>query len=211
MSSAILFPALQQQFQKLEGAFPSLAPERLAILHQLTAFIQKKTTMQQPLLLNFICTHNSRRSHLGQLWAQAAAGYYGIKNVHCYSGGTEATAFNPRAVTAMKELGFRFEQKDNSANPHYLVSYSDHFPEVEAFSKVYNDPFNPAGNYAAVMVCSHADENCPVVIGAEKRISLPFNDPKDYDGTGQEARMYLERALEIGTEVAFAFSQVRPV
>jgi arsenate reductase (thioredoxin) len=78
-----------------------------------------------------------------------------------------------------------------------------------AYSKVYSDPFNPSVGYAAVMTCSHADENCPLVIGAETRISLPFNDPKDFDGTPQEIEKYHERVLEIGREICFAFSQVK--
>jgi arsenate reductase (thioredoxin) len=44
------------------------------------------------------------------------------------------------------------------------------------------------------------------VVGAEKRISLPFDDPKDFDGTNQEAIKYHERVLEIGREICFAFS-----
>lgn len=130
-----------------------------------------------------------------------------MNNVHCYSGGTEATAFNPRAVKAMSDVGFNIIKIDESENPHYQVYFSETRKPLIAFSKVYNDPFNPSGGYAAIMTCSHADENCPLVIGAETRISLPFNDPKDFDGTPQEAEKYHERVLEIGREICYAFSQ----
>jgi arsenate reductase (thioredoxin) len=46
------------------------------------------------------------------------------------------------------------------------------------------------------------------VVGAEKRISLPFDDPKDFDVTNQEAIKYHERVLEIVREICFAFSLV---
>lgn len=202
----ILYPSLSQLINTFETGYPEIAENRKAILNQLTAFVRQKVATQQPALLNFICTHNSRRSHLSQLWAQATAYYYSVKNVQCFSGGTEATAFNPRAVKAMAEVGFQITTTDTSANPKYEVRFSDSAPAVTAFSKVYSDSFNPATGFAAIMTCSHADENCPLVLGAEKRISLPFDDPKDFDGTGLEAAKYHERVLEIGREISYAFS-----
>mgnify|MGYP000733479600 CR=1 FL=1 len=64
---------------------------------------------EERIALNFICTHNSRRSHLAQIWAATAAYYYAIPNIQTFSGGTEATAFNPRAVAAMERAGFKIE------------------------------------------------------------------------------------------------------
>ncbi|MEY4930251.1 MAG: hypothetical protein RI909_975, partial [Bacteroidota bacterium] len=188
----------------------SLIPEpRKQILKQLAAFVEEKQKTGKSCDFNFICTHNSRRSHISQIWAQTAACYYGANNVYCYSGGTEATAFNPRAVKAMSEVGFEIVKTDDSENPRYEVHFSETEKPLIAFSKVYHDSFNPAGKYAAVMTCSHADENCPLVIGAETRISLPFNDPKDFDGTPQEAAKYHERVLEIGREICYAFSLLK--
>jgi arsenate reductase len=125
---------------------------------------------------DFICTHNSRRSHIAQLWAQAVATYYRVENVQCFSGGTEATAFNPRAVKAMKEIGFRIKQLDESSNPKYEVSFSETENPLLTFSKVHNDSTNPSHGFAAIITCSHADQNCPLVIGTEARISLPYEE-----------------------------------
>ena len=158
----------------------------------------------------FICTHNSRRSHIAQIWAQAAAAYYGIENFVSYSGGTEATAFNPRAVKAMREAGFNIEATSGGTNPHYEVRFSNEAHALIAFSKKFDSEDNPQKDFAAVMTCSHADENCPVVSGMEKRISLPYDDPKDFDDTPQEGLKYAERVREIGTEILYAFSQVKP-
>lgn len=206
MKSEILKP-IREKIQQFELGY-SLIPEgRKQILKQLAAFVEKKAGAKAE--LNFICTHNSRRSHISQLWAQAAVAYYGVAHVFCYSGGTEATAFNPRAVNAMRDVGFTIIKTDESENPRYEVHFSETQKPLIAFSKVYSDPFNPSSGYAAVMTCSHADEHCPLVIGAETRISLPFNDPKDFDGTPQEAEKYRERVLEIGREICYAFSLIK--
>lgn len=204
-----LLSSLHSTVQKLTGEFDQIADARKTILKELTAFVSQKSTSAQPVNLNFICTHNSRRSHIAQVWAQASAQYYGIDNVHCYSGGTEATAFNPRAVEAMRAAGFDITISKEGNNPVYKVKFSNDAPVLTVFSKKYDDEFNPTNDFAAVMTCSHADENCPVVFGATKRVALTYNDPKDFDGTPQEAAKYTERVHEIGREILYAFSQVK--
>lgn len=204
-----LFPKLQATTESLIKQFGSISAERRELLHQLTDFVEKRVQSGQTVYLNFICTHNSRRSHLSQLWAQAAAHYYGIQSVQSYSGGTEATAFNPRAVKAMAEAGFDILKIKDGDNPMYEVRFAEGINPVTAFSKVYNDPFNHNKDFAAVMTCSHADENCPLVFGATARIALTYDDPKEFDGTAQEAEKYKERVEQIGTEILYAFSQVK--
>jgi len=204
-----LLPALQKTIQKLVSEFELIPEDRKPIINDLTDFIRQKSRAGEKIKLNFICTHNSRRSHISQLWAQTAAHYFGIANVQTYSGGTEATAFNPRAVKAMKGAGFEISVKQNGGNPVYEARYANGKPALTLFSKKYDDPFNPNSDFAAIMTCSHADENCPLVIGASKRIALTYNDPKDFDGTSQEEEKYSERVHEIGREILYAFSQVK--
>jgi arsenate reductase (thioredoxin) len=204
-----LLPSLHQTVEVLQKQFDQIVPERRMILSQLTNFIQTRRASNLPVYLNFICTHNSRRSHIAQLWAQAAAHYYYVPNVICYSGGTEATAFNPRAVKAMQEAGFSITMTKDGENPKYEVRFAEGVTPVIAFSKKYDDPFNHNKDFAAVMTCSHADENCPLVSGASARIALTYDDPKNFDGTPLEASKYGERVQEIGRELLFAFSQVK--
>jgi len=204
-----VLPALQKTIQKLINEFSLIPKERKPVINNLTNFIKQKSNAGERIKLNFICTHNSRRSHISQLWAQTAAHYYGIANVETYSGGTEATAFNPKAVKAMKEAGFDITVKKDGANPEYEGCYAHEVPGLTLFSKTYDDPFNPNNDFAAIMTCSHADENCPLVIGASKRIALTYNDPKDFDGTSQEEEKYKGRVHEIGREILYAFSQVK--
>lgn len=205
-----MLTTLQTTIDQLTAEFQQIPPERKKTLHELTKFIQEKIDSGKPAYLNFICTHNSRRSHLSQLWAQAAAFYYGVKNVSCYSGGTEATAFNPRAVKAMQEAGFQISKTTDGDNPVYEVRFAAEVAPIIAFSKKYDDPFNHNTDFAAIMTCSHADENCPLVLGASGRIALTYDDPKEFDGTPSEAAKYSERVRQIGREILYAFSQVKP-
>lgn len=205
----VLLSSLSITQDLLAKQFDQIPSERKEVISQLTDFVQKKVQANEKVYLNFICTHNSRRSHLSQLWAQAAAYYYDIPGVECFSGGTEATAFNPRAVKAMREAGFDITTTKEGDNPVYAVRYAQDAPLVIAFSKKYDDPFNPNADFAAVMTCSHADENCPLVTGASARIALTYHDPKEFDDTALESVMYKERVHEIGREILFAFSQVK--
>ncbi|HZY79525.1 MAG TPA: protein-tyrosine-phosphatase [Cyclobacteriaceae bacterium] len=195
---------VEDTIRNLLREFDRVPQHRKVILNDIAGFCRSTS----PANLVFICTHNSRRSHISQVWAQTAAAYFNTSHVASYSGGTEATAFNPRAVRAMRELGFEIEVATNNQNPRYLVRYSDAHPSFEVFSKKYDDRENPSTGFAAIMTCTHADENCPVVSGASVRISLPFDDPKDFDGTDVERIKYHERSLEIGREILYAFSQI---
>jgi arsenate reductase len=207
--TAALLPSLQLTVDKLLEEFDKISNDRKELLKELTDFIRKRERAGKKISFNFICTHNSRRSHIAQLWAQAAAYYFGIFNVQCMSGGTEATAFNPRAVKAMQDAGFNIIKIKDGDNPRYEVRFSTDAPPVISFSKKYDDPFNQSDDFAAIMTCSHADENCPLVLGALKRIAITYDDPKDFDGTPQEDAKYAERVRQIGREILFSFSKVR--
>lgn len=196
------YPVLHKYIETLLPEVERIPPERQEILHRLSEYIAEKSREGELIQLNFICTHNSRRSHISQIWATAAASYHGIKNIKCYSGGTEATAFNPRAVQAMERAGFWIDNPGGT-NPRYLVTFSEEGPYVECFSKVYDDPYNPREDFAAVMTCSHADENCPFIPGA-KRIPVTYEDPKVADDTPEESQKYDERVRQIGAEMMYA-------
>lgn len=204
-----LLSTLQATVSQFEREFDAVPEARKKTLNELTQFVQNKIKANQKIYLNFICTHNSRRSHLAQVWAQTAAYFYGIPDVECFSGGTEATAFNPRAVKAMEQAGFGISKIKEGDNPVYEVRYADGAAPVISFSKKYDDPFNPSSDFAAIMTCSHADENCPLVLGASARIAITYDDPKDFDGTALEEAKYVERVHQIGREIFFAFSQVK--
>jgi len=208
-NSKAILPTLNKTIEHLISEFDEIPASRKSLLADLTGFIEGKVKSNKKVNLNFICTHNSRRSHIAQVWAQTAAYYYNIPNVECFSGGTEATAFNPRAVKAMQQAGFDITAIADGSNPVYEVRYAEAVSPLLAFSKKYDDPVNPDKNFAAIMTCSHADENCPLVLGATARIAITYDDPKDFDGTAKEEAKYKERVNEIGREILFAFSRVK--
>ena len=186
----------------------SILKDRKTDLQPLVDFIQTKVTHRQEIRLNFICTHNSRRSHLSQVWAQTMATFFDIKNVFCYSGGTEATALFPMVAETLKNQGFQIQKLSETNNPVYAIKYAENEHPVIGFSKSYEDPFNPTSQFAAIMTCSQADGGCPFIAGAEKRIPITFEDPKAFDNTPQQAEKYTERSLQIATELCYVFSQI---
>ena len=201
-------------FEKIENVirsidFKRVSSERKKVLQPLIDFIQVKNNRQEQLRLNFICTHNSRRSHLAQIWAQTAAYFYGINNTYCYSGGTEATALFPMVVDTLKEVGFKIESLAGTNNPIYAIKFSDNEHAIIGFSKTYDDLFNPQSRFAAIMTCSQADAGCPFVAGTEKRIAITYEDPKEFDATPQQAEKYQERNIQIATEMLYVFSQIK--
>ena len=160
--------------------------------------------------LIFVCTHNSRRSHMSQLWAQAAALSQGL-DIKTYSAGTETTAFNPRAVKALKTHGFQIDESNkvlDGGNIVYDVDFGEGHPTLKNFSKKISDPSNPTVDFGAVMVCSSADKSCPFVPGADLRVAVPYIDPKLSDGTEQEAATYLAKSEEIGREMVWLMKRV---
>lgn len=189
--------------------FQNISDERKLILQPLIDFIQQKIENKKGVNINFICTHNSRRSHLAQIWAQVACAYYKISNAYCYSGGTEATAVFPKVAETLSDQGFKLFVITKSNNPVYAIKFSDNNMPIIAFSKTYDNPFNPISEFAAVMTCSQADEACPFIVGAEKRIPIRYEDPKVSDGTPEQSQVYRKRSLQIASEMFYVFSKIK--
>jgi arsenate reductase len=114
----LFYPALADTITNLP--FAAIPTARLQLLDEMADYLIAKRRKGEEIRLNFICTHNSRRSQLSQVWAQTAAAYYGI-DATCYSGGVEVTAFNERAVAALQRDGFKVIQKANSAEYQFTA------------------------------------------------------------------------------------------
>lgn len=204
----MMYLPLSDTIQEVQKEF-SISEERKNVLLPLISFIQKKINDKQRININFICTHNSRRSHLSQIWAQAATAYFNIPEVYCYSGGTEETALFPKVTETLKIQGFNILKISEGNNPVYVIKYSANTPPIIGFSKKYDHPFNPENLYAAVMTCSQADEGCPFIAGAEARIPITYEDPKISDHTPEQTQVYAERSLQIAAEMLYVFSMIK--
>ena len=202
-----LFETVATTIQSLNTA--SISEERKIVLQPLIDFIKEKTTANEPVLLNFICTHNSRRSHLSQIWTQTLAAYFKIPNVESYSGGTEATAMYPMVVKTLQKQGFKIEQLSTETNPVYIIKFHSNSLPIIGFSKKFDHSFNPESDFCAIMTCSSADEGCPFIPGATERVPITFEDPKAFDNTSQQEEKYLERSIQIATELYYVFSNIK--
>jgi arsenate reductase len=202
-----MFENLSKTIQSI--AEISVSEERKVVLKPLANYIQNKVNTNEEIRLNFICTHNSRRSHLSQIWSQTMAFHFGIENVFCYSGGTEATALFSKVAETLANQGFQIEKVSQEQNPVYAIKFDVDQHPIIGFSKTYFDDFNPKSNFAAIMTCSNADEGCPMVFGAEARFPIKYDDPKAFDGTEVMNEKYAERSLQIASELYFVFSQIK--
>ncbi|MCP2028225.1 arsenate reductase [Flavobacterium sp. HSC-32F16] len=189
--------------------FNQISNERKLMLQPLITYIQNKVNNEEHIRLNFICTHNSRRSHLSQIWAQAAAAHYRINNLSCYSGGTKVTGMYSMIAETLKSAGFKIKELVKGENPVYSIKYGENSHPIIGFSKLYDDDFNPENQFAAIMTCSQADGGCPFIAGAEKRFPITFEDPKVSDGTTMQKEVYQQRSYQIGTEMLYVFSKIK--
>lgn len=209
-SNTKLLPKLQPYVHEVAAEVNLVPAERHAVLDAVVAQIRAQLAAGKTADLTFICTHNSRRSHMSQIWAQTAAYYYGLDKIRAFSGGTQATECNCRTITAMRTAGFTIEDATtNTYNPIYLVRYAENRPPIRAYSKLYNADGNPAQNYIALMTCSAADKSCPVVEGSIARFAIHYVDPRLCDDTPTETIAYNERCREIAREMFYIMSHVR--
>ncbi len=204
-----VFSKLALTSESLTKGSDSISTERRQLLDELCLYIKGKLDSKSEVNLIFIYTHNSRRSHMAQIWAQAAAYMYEVPNIQTYSGGTRKTAFNASAIHALKNAGFKISTTKDGKNPKYKVRFAKKKAEaLICFSKLYDYKKNPKENFVAVMTCSEADEACPVINGASYRTTISYEDPKKYDGKENQLEAYQERSEQIGREMLYVFRNV---
>ena len=202
-----MFLAIKNQCDTLSKQFGLIPEERKKQLEIVSKYIRSKKEENKTVNLVYICTHNSRRSIFGQIWAAVAASFYGVSFVNTFSGGTMETAFHPNAIAALRSAGFKITTEMENSNPHYTVAFSEN-QSLECFSKVFDSPSNPSNNFAAILTCSHAEENCPFISGADLRIGLTYDDPKEFDGTALQTQKYVERSNQIALESLYLFHKI---
>jgi len=205
----MLYPEITSYFDQLRQSFDLIPAERKVLLEKISTYIAQKRERQEDLNLVYICTHNSRRSHFGQVWARIAADYYAVPKIFTFSGGTEATAFHPNAIAALRSTGLKVQQvTSDNTNPHYEVRHGDMASPSLCFSKTYDHPANPQKDFAAIMTCSDAEENCPFIPGVDLRIATTYDDPKVFDGSNIQEQKYDERCRQIAMETLYVFSKL---
>lgn len=180
--------------------------KRVFLINEIVNYIYKKTSENKIPKLNFICTHNSRRSQLCQFWASFFSNYYNIK-CEVYSGGTVETEVHKSVLNNISDYGFNISFKECN-NPIYSIKFKNQ-NLGNYFSKFYYNFENPKNEFAAIMTCSDAENNCPVVEGSEIKFSLPYEDPKKYDKSKNEKNEYKKTSETIASEMNYLFKTIK--
>lgn len=219
-SSRRLSPKVVEHLSLLTTSLDMIDERHRIAADELAAWIVENYRPGRPLELIAVCTGNSRRSILTATLLNLAGAYYGMPELRAFSGGTQPTAFNARTIATLREIGVEISPVGKEAapgqegtNPIYAVRWGNGTvgSEVETieYSKRYDAATNPQAGFAALLVCSEADAGCPVVKGASLRLSLPYLDPKIYDGTPFEKQKYAERRDDIGRFALAVVMQAR--
>jgi len=212
-----MYPALKNHLERLALEPHAVHDRHLKSQRDLVRSIISLWRKNGQVFLIMVCTGNSRRSMMGAAMGNAAAAFYGLEGIRFFSGGTKPSAFNTRSIKALSGIGFEIcatgekaaDGVQGEVNHRYVVQWAqDQNSSISEFSKKYNDPFNPQKDFIAVMVCDEADMECPSVVGASARISLPFADPKEFDGTPMESAKYAERRDDLGRFMLSTFQLV---
>ena len=216
-----LLPKVADHLSLLATSYDQLDESRAAAGRELADWIVENYRPGQPLAITCVCTGNSRRSIMSATMVSISAAYYGLPEIRGYSGGTKPTAFNSRTVATLREIGLDITSLGEeaargdtaTANLKHRVRWSnspdDGLMQSVEFSKKYDDALNPQSGFAALLVCSDAEEACPIITGASVRIALPYLDPKLYDGTAIESLKYAERRDDIGRLMMSVMMQAR--
>ena len=192
--------------RKVEASQDQLTADRRELLLPIFDFCASRKG--QSINLVFICTHNSRRSHLAHVWADLFSKYFKLDNINCYSSGTEATAIYFQSKESLERSGFQFNKIENGANPKYMINAGFEKQIGPIYSKSIDDLDTNGERFVAIMVCDHADQNCPFIPEAEQRYSLPYRDPKEFDTTPTVTDKYDERSFQISQEMYFLMKQI---
>ena len=177
---------------------------------KLAQIIKINHEQQNIVKITFICTHNSRRSQFSQVWAYISGLYFKLDFLEFYSGGTEVDSVNLNVINALSNSGLKIE-KTHKDKAIYLLKSLKKDKGISLYSKVYNSKLNPSKHFIAIMTCSDADQMCPVIKGADKKISLPYSDPRGADNTGLEKEVYSQTCSTIAKEMFYLMKQVKKI
>lgn len=177
-----------------------LSAERQELWQKAAHAVQEKKAKA----MNFICTHNARRSVISQSLAAALAYHYGIDDMVFYSGGAESTYIHPNSIALLQRIGFKLKEVEAGANPVHTARFASDAETLRLFSKTFDD-VSSHEPYVAILVCSKGDAACPFIPDAKARILIPFDDPGAYDGTADAAEAYFATAKLILNELHYFF------
>ncbi len=196
--------------QSLPDEFVNVPDSTQRKLREAGTYIVDRLNSGRETSISFVCEHNSRKSHLGHIWTQMATVYYGIDNVKCFSGGTNPTYVNQRIIKALENTGFQVSEKGMAGNgPKYHLDFGKPSHGFEIFSKRYDHPMNPDTNYLAISLCLNPEECCPIAYGADRQLTIPYEDLQPYDNTPLEEAKYDEQCRQVARDMFYMMDFVK--
>ena len=137
----------------------------------------------------FICTHNSRRSQLCEVWGSILSKRFNL-DLSFFSAGTEKTEVCGEAIKSLERAGMDFTIVGNNI----LIQN-----KIELHSKTLDEI--KEDEFISLITCSDAEKNCPIDPRSKKNIKLFYDDPKKYDGTKEESDEYDKTCKLIASEL----------
>lgn len=201
-----IYPKIVDIIKQVENLSKSVTHPNSSI--EISNCILAAQQANKPLNLNFVCTHNSRRSQFSQVWAYTLSHYFGMTELLTFSSGTESTSVYRSVIDSLSNHGFKTKKLVSSENPKYSIRISDELEPLILFSKTISEVRQSAKQFIAIMTCSAADESCPIVLGASNRFKMTFEDPKHSDGSIHEGNTYDSKSIEIAITLFHIFEQV---
>ena len=203
-----MYDKLKQTSESLLADSGLISEERKALLNELGIYIQSRLNTDAEVKLLFICSRNSRRSLMAQIWAQTAAEYFGYRQIRTFSGGIQKSLFHDTAIQSLRASGFKIKMIKEGKNPVYKIKFCKKAKPIIAFSKKHKHKTNPKHGFVAIMTCTEAALACPIIQGADYRTTLSYDDPRQYDRTKNEEKGYRDICLEIGREMFYVFKNI---
>jgi len=204
----VFYNQIQLFCLEITSSFKYIPSSRLQLLDGIVLEINEFLNNKKNLNFLFVCTHNSRRSQFANVWAEIAATFYNLNSIKSYSCGTEKSIVSKNTIQTLKDLGIRIENHPSIPNAFHAFYGKELF--IDVFSKKYSDPTISKEDTIAIMTCSDADQNCPIIPYAKNRISLNFKDPKRFDNTSSFKMEYQKTGKEIAREIFYIFSKLKP-
>ena len=174
MTQAVKIPTKLFFQQALENLV--LDDQRTALLQTIAKSIIQLISEKRKINLNFICTHNSRRSQLAQVWSSYASSYFKLNKIESFSGGTEVSAFFRNTVKTLQEVGFIFQLIEFShQNPYYSISSHQHVKPIIGFSKLVEHEINKKRyDDSELYCCSGIGGYCVIISPTNSTILASF-------------------------------------
>tara|TARA_Y100001949_G_C15986510_1_gene330879 strand:+ start:2001 stop:2567 length:567 start_codon:yes stop_codon:yes gene_type:complete len=185
-------PVFNKFFSRIDSFNPN--QKRKKRLDNIASVINENLNKTRSIV--FLCTHNSRRSQICEVWGKVFAEIY-RKKININSAGAFKTVVHSQVYESIVKCGLVVDNK------------KEIFFDKKKF-KLNSKTIDSLTmkNFIAVMTCSNAEKSCPNDPRSIRNIKMFFNDPRIYDETDKMSREYLNTTIYIAEELNYIFKNI---